>query len=112
MTGMERVCFQQEKLSPLREWSPYFEQHHPNPAITVFRALAASAHCVATPDIGIYPEYYREFIAAFERVRLLEAPPEAALNFAQKRLDESWARYVRSLQRHGQALPVAITNSR
>lgn len=112
MTGMERVCFYQEKLSPLREWSPYFEQHHPNPAIKVFRALAASAHCVATPDIGIYAEYYREFIAAFERVRLLEASPEEALNFAQKRLDESWARYVQSLQRHGQALPVAITNSR
>ena len=67
---------------------------------------------MATPDFGIYPEFYREFIAAFERVRLLEATPEDALDFAQKRLSESWARYVRSLQRHGQALPVAITNSR
>ena len=105
LQGSELVCFLQQKICPLRDWSPCFESQHPNPNIRIFRELAASSHAVCTPDLGIWLEYQREFIAAFERVRLLVAPPEEALAFAQKRIGESWDRYRRSLERHGQMPP-------
>ena len=109
LRGGELVCYLQQKLSPLREWSPFFEQHNQHPNIAIFRQLAAGEHAVATPDIGVWQEYYREFIAAFERVRLLEATPEEALGFAHRRMTESWGRYRRSLERHGQLPPAATT---
>lgn len=102
LQGSEVVCYLQEKLCPLRAWSPFFEQHHPNPNIRIFRRLAASPHAECIPDMGIWQEYYREFIAAFEQVRLLTASPEDALAFAQKRMETSWDRYRKSLVRHGQ----------
>jgi ABC-type glycerol-3-phosphate transport system substrate-binding protein len=107
LQGSELVCFLQQKICPLRNWSPYFERHHPNPNIRIFRELAASPHAVCTPDLGIWLEYFHEFIAAFERVRLLVAPPGEALTFAQKRISESWTRYRRSLERHGQVPPAS-----
>jgi hypothetical protein len=54
------------------------------------------------PEIGIWQEYYRELISAFDRVRLLDASPQEALDYAQARLDVSWKRYRKSLERHGQ----------
>jgi multiple sugar transport system substrate-binding protein len=102
LQGGELLCYLQQKIFPLREWSPFFEQHNPHPNIGIFRQLASSPHAVATPDIGVWQEYYREFISAFERVRLLEATPEEALAFAQQRMTDSWERYRRSLERHGQ----------
>ena len=41
-------------------------------------------------------------ISSFDRVRLLDATPEEALGDSQARLDASWERYRRSLERHGQ----------
>jgi hypothetical protein len=35
-------------------------------------------------------------------VRLLEKTPEQALDYSQGRLEASWQRYRRSLERHGQ----------
>jgi ABC-type glycerol-3-phosphate transport system substrate-binding protein len=104
LQGAELLDFLQEKLSPLRVWSPYFEQHHPNPNIGMFRRLAASPHIVCIPDMGIWWEYYRETISTLDKVRLLEATPEDALRYSQTRLDQSWARYLLSLRRHGQTL--------
>jgi ABC-type glycerol-3-phosphate transport system substrate-binding protein len=104
LQGAELLDFLQEKLSPLREWSPYFEHHHPNPHIAIFRRLAASPHIVCIPDMGIWWEYYRETISTLDKVRLLEATPEEALNYSQARLDKSWGRYLLSLKRHGQTL--------
>jgi len=102
LQGAELICYLQQKLSPLREWSPFFAEHHPHPHVAVFRQLAASEHAVFTPAVGVWQEYYREFIAAFEKVRLLEATPEDALASAHARMTESWERYRRSLVRHGQ----------
>lgn len=101
LQGSELLCFLQEKNSPMRQWSPYFLEHHPHPFIKEFRALAASPHAVFMGDVGIFPEYQRELMTAFERVRLLLAPPEQALADAQARLEPAWARYRRSLERHG-----------
>jgi hypothetical protein len=41
-------------------------------------------------------------ISSFDRVRLMDATPEEALGYSQERLDASWTRYRRSLERHGQ----------
>ena len=102
LQGAELLNYLQEKNSPLREWSPFFAEHHPHPQIAVFRELSASPHAVCTPDLGIWQEYHREVVSAFERARLLLDTPEAALAQAQERLAASWARHLRSLVRHGQ----------
>jgi hypothetical protein len=60
--------------------------------------------------MGIWWEYYREILSAFDKVRLLEATPEQALQYSQERLDASWARYRLSLERHGQAANVAVAS--
>lgn len=110
LQGMELICYLQQKNSALREWSPFFTQHHPHPQIGIFRKLSESPNAQCVPDIGIWTEYQRETLAAFADVRLLRATPEQALNAAQERLEQSWARHRRSLERHGQipfAQPVA-----
>jgi len=108
LRGMEVLCYIQEKNSPLREWSPFFADHHPHPQIGIFRRLSASPHAVFTPDIGIWTEYQREVLDAFAKIRLLIATPEEAMGDVQRRLDQSWARHRRSLESHGQ-LPAAAT---
>jgi len=105
LQGIELTCFLQDKTSPLREWSPYFTQHHPHPFIKVFRALSASPHAVCVPQMGIWQEYHREFTAAFEDVRLLHKTPEQALQYCQARMSASWSQYLLSLERHHQISP-------
>lgn len=105
LQGMELMCYLQQKNSALRDWSPFFAQHHPHPDIAVFRQLSASPHAEFVPDMGIWTECEREILAAFAEVRLLMATPEQALGAAQARLQKSWERHLRSLARHGQPLP-------
>ena len=102
LAGGELLDYLQVKISPLKVWSPFFTDHNLHPHIAMMRQLAASPHATTVPDMGIWQEYYREVISAFDRVRLLDATPEEALGYSQSRLDESWARYRRSLERHGQ----------
>lgn len=106
LEGIELTCFLQGKNSPLREWSPFFEQHHPHPFVKVFRELSASPHAVCVPQMGIWQAYHREFTAAFQDVRRLSTTPEKALEYCQKRMDQSWSRYLKSLERHGQGPPI------
>jgi maltose-binding protein MalE len=105
LEGSELACFLQAKTSPLRVWSPYFEQHHPNRFAGIFRELSASPHAVCVPQMGIWQEYHREFTAAFQQVRILGQTPEEAARYCQERMSRSWERYLRSLQRHGQGAP-------
>jgi multiple sugar transport system substrate-binding protein len=102
LQGAELLDFLQVKNSPLKVWSPFFTNHHPHPHIALMRRLSSSPNATCVPQIGIWQEYYREIISSFDRVRLLDATPEEALGYSQKRLDESWERYRRSLERHGQ----------
>jgi ABC-type glycerol-3-phosphate transport system substrate-binding protein len=104
LTGIELTCFLQAKSSPLRVWSPFFEQHHPHPFIGIFRELSASPHAVSVPQIGLWQEYNREFMAVFEQTRTLLAKPEDALAECQERVSASWERYKRSLKRQDQAM--------
>jgi ABC-type glycerol-3-phosphate transport system substrate-binding protein len=105
LAGMELMCFLQQKNSALRDWSPFFAQHHPHPDIAVFRQLSASPHAEYVPDMGIWTECEREVLSAFAEIRLLLATPEEALGASQRRLQQSWDRHLRSLARHGQPLP-------
>jgi len=101
LLGMELLCYLQEKNSPLRQWSPFFEQHHPHPYIELFRRMSDSPHAVHSPKVGIWREYSTELDNLFEKVRLLVEPPAAALAFCQARVSERWADHRRSLARHG-----------
>jgi ABC-type glycerol-3-phosphate transport system substrate-binding protein len=102
LQGAELLDYLQVKNSPLRVWSPFFAHHHPHPHIDLMRRLSSSPNATSVPQIGIWQEYYREIISSFDQVRLLDATPQEALDYSQKRLDESWARYRQSLERHGQ----------
>ncbi len=102
LSGIELTCYLQAKGSPLRSWSPFFEKQHPHPYIGIFRELSASPHAVSVPQVGLWQEYNREFMSVFEKTRLALAKPEEAITYCQKRMSESWARYQKSLRRHGQ----------
>ena len=99
LRGMELVCYLQGKNSPLRQWSPFFEQHHPHPYIGVFRQLARSPHAVHLPKMGIWLEYRRETDTMFDAVRFLTESPERALAFCQRRVSERWSWHRKSLER-------------
>lgn len=108
LQGIELTCFLQAKNSPLRSWSPFFEQHHPHPYIRTFRELSASPHAVCVPQMGIWQAYHREFTAAFQAVRRLAETPEKSLAYCQKRMGQSWGKYLKSLERHGQVAPTGV----
>jgi ABC-type glycerol-3-phosphate transport system substrate-binding protein len=99
LTGVELLCYLQQKHSPLREWSPFFTEHHPHPYIGIFRQLADSPNAMFIPKIGIWQEYRRELLDAFDSVRLLSATPEESLAFCQQRVAGSWTWHQRSLER-------------
>lgn len=101
LQGMELLCYLQKKQSPLRQWSPYFEQHHPHRYIALFRTLGDSPNAIHYPKIGIWQEYRRELDSVFESVRLLARSPEEALMFCQQRVADSWRWHRRSLARRG-----------
>jgi ABC-type glycerol-3-phosphate transport system substrate-binding protein len=103
LQGVELVCFLQEKNSPLRAWSPYFEISHPHPHIAFFRRLSESPNAVAPPAMGVWPEYTREWTTASDRVRLLQATPDEAVADVQRRMTRSWRWHRDSLQRQAKA---------
>lgn len=104
LQGAELVCFLQEKISPLREWSPYFEEHHPHPYISVFRELARSPLAYHVPYMGIWQEFQREINIAFDKVRFLQATPEEAMGYVQDRMEPAWYEHRRILRRRAAAL--------
>lgn len=106
LRGLELLCYLQQKHSPLREWSPFFMEHHPHPYIATFRHLAESPNAIHIPKMGIWEEYRRELVTAFDSVRLLAQSPEPAVAFADSRVTESWELHRRSLERRGQSAVV------
>jgi hypothetical protein len=103
LSGMELLCYGQEKNSPLREWSPAFERFHPHPQIALFRQMAESPQAVHVPKLGIWQPYSRELTYVFEKARLLEGDPAETLEFCQGRVGEIWDRHRRSLERRGES---------
>lgn len=103
LQGIEIVCMLQEKTSPLREWSPYFTDHHPHRHVKFFRQLESSAGARHLPSSGVWQEYARELTTAAERIYLLEATPEQALALVQSRMETSWSLHQLSLERQRRA---------
>lgn len=99
LTGIELTCFLQEKSSPLKTWSPFFEKSHPHPYIQTFRELARSSRAHHVPYMGVWQEYQREINVAFDRVRWLEQEPTDAMSTVQRRISASWAEHRRRLER-------------
>jgi ABC-type glycerol-3-phosphate transport system substrate-binding protein len=99
LRGVELVCYLQEKGSPLAQWSPFFETHHPNRDIEIFRRLGESPHAVQVPKIGIWEEYEAELNNTFDEVRLGLESPEEALQHCQIRMQDSWAWHRESVAR-------------
>jgi multiple sugar transport system substrate-binding protein len=99
LRGIELTCYLQEKLSPLREWSPFFSEHHPHPFISVFRELARSPRAYHVPAMGVWQEYQREINIAFDEVRLLRSSPEQAMAYAQRRVAASYAEHKKAMAR-------------
>jgi multiple sugar transport system substrate-binding protein len=106
LSGVELLCYLQEKESPLAQWSPYFATHNPNRDIAIFRQLAKSPHAVHAPAMGVWEEYQRELNTAFDEVRLgLESSGEA-LQYCQARVQDSWDWHRESIAlRERQATP-------
>jgi multiple sugar transport system substrate-binding protein len=104
LTGMELLCYLQEKNSPMREWSPFFTEQHPHPYINVFRELAESPRADHAPQIGVWQEYQRELGNMIERIRLLRTTPEEGLSYAHARMEASWRRHRASLERQEEAI--------
>jgi ABC-type glycerol-3-phosphate transport system substrate-binding protein len=99
LQGVELLCYLQEKESPLAQWSPYFESHHPNRDISVFRQLAQSLHAIPMPAMGIWEEYQVELTNAFDETRLEIKSPEQALHDCQVRVQDDWKWNRASLER-------------
>jgi len=113
LTGLELLCFLQKKPSPLSQWSPFFTTHHPDPNIAIFRQLADSPDTVSAPKMGIWDEYSRNLMLAFDKVRLDLATPTQALSVCQERAEQSWLWHQQSLElRHAElaAHPPAAVN--
>ena len=107
LEGMELLCFLQEKVSPLREWSPYFTAHNPHPYAGLFRDLANSPHAVHEPLMGIWQQYVSEISNLMDVVGLLIKSPEDALADCQKRMSESWDWHRESMARRLTEQPAA-----
>jgi multiple sugar transport system substrate-binding protein len=97
LSGVELLCFLQQKDSPLAQDSPYFESNNPNPDLAVFHRLAGSSHAISPLKMGIFEEYQRELMTAFDEVRLGLESPTTALQRCQARIQGSWAWHCESL---------------
>jgi multiple sugar transport system substrate-binding protein len=89
----ERLNLRGSQDSPLRRVSRHFLAAHPNPYIDVFERLMASPRARGVPSCPIWPEVGAELDNAVQRVSLLDATPEQALNDAQRRVDEKYRRF-------------------
>jgi multiple sugar transport system substrate-binding protein len=92
---MEKLCTLHCKSSPLRNVSPEFLAHHPNPYISVFEAVSASPDARFAPQTPMWEQLKKELDDAAQSVSRLDASPQAALASAQERLTEKWDRQRR-----------------
>lgn len=113
LAGGEILWYKQRRNSPLKVWSPYFEQNHPHPYIKSFREMARLPSANHVPRIGIWQEYAREISLAAQRIWFGQAEPADALAYAQKRVSASWEAHKLSVERQRRAggLPPSRTQA-
>ena len=81
---MEKLCLAQCKFSPLRECSPEFFQHHPNPYISKFLDLAKSPNAHIVPQITSWTVYSNDMNQAFDRIWSGKVSAQEALDQVQQ----------------------------
>jgi ABC-type glycerol-3-phosphate transport system substrate-binding protein len=91
---MEKICNLHSENSPLTAVSEHFLQHHKNPYIDVYDALAASPNAKALPQVPIWPEVNDELSDVIQQLALLTAEPEPALAAAQGRLQAKYDAFM------------------
>ena len=90
---MEKLCTAQFCNSPLSKVSEAFIKNHPNKCIDVFDKLARSTRAVGPVKLGIWDQIRSEVGNAVDVMDLDQKSPEAALEDAQNRLVDQWAKY-------------------
>ena len=100
--GMELLCMGQRKNSPLVKVSDEFLKNHPNPFIRLFSDLPKGKNVIASPKIGIWPEYQAELTNAFDEIALMHKTPKEALDYVQERMQPKFAEYRRRLRLRGE----------
>lgn len=91
----EKLAGLQRKFTALREVSPDFIKHHPNPAIGFFVELSRSPAARSTPRMSMWRDYDIEMSVAAMSVRYLLKSPEDALTEVQKRVQWQFDRVLR-----------------
>jgi ABC-type glycerol-3-phosphate transport system substrate-binding protein len=91
----EKLAKSQQKFTALREVSAGFLPNHPNPAISLFMALARSPGARFVPRLSIWHEYDAEMAVAAERVLNLRYPAATALAEVQDRVQWKLDRVMR-----------------
>jgi multiple sugar transport system substrate-binding protein len=87
---MEKLAMSHCKISPLSKVSQHFLDHHPNPFVRVFDALAASPNAHSTEPVPILPEVNDEMNNFVQRLALLEVTPQQGLREMQERLQQKY----------------------
>ena len=93
----------QRKNSPLVNVSPEFMKSHPNPFIKLF-ATQPYNKVIASPQIGIWPEYQAEMNNAFDEVVLMHKTPREALDYVQARMQPKFDEYRERLKLRGESM--------
>jgi multiple sugar transport system substrate-binding protein len=91
------------KISPLAKVSDRFLEHHRNPYIRVFDALAASPNAHPTEPVPILNEVNDEMNNFVQKLALLQVTPEQGLLEMQERLQKRYDDFIEE-QRERRAL--------
>jgi ABC-type glycerol-3-phosphate transport system substrate-binding protein len=96
---MEKLANLHCKISPLAKVSEGFLNHHNNPYIRVFDALAASPNAHPTEPVPILPEVNDELTDFTDRLVLLQVTPEEGLRQVQEHLQEKYDVFIEDQRR-------------
>lgn len=94
---MEQLCRDQYCNSPLAAVSEQFLDTHPNKAIRIFDQLARSKRAAGPVPLGVQSQIGTEVGNAMDLIDLGEKSPKAALDDAQRRLEQAWDKYQRQV---------------
>jgi ABC-type glycerol-3-phosphate transport system substrate-binding protein len=90
--GIEPLCRDHFKASPLRSTSAEFYADHPHPRIDLFRDLGRRERGYRSPPIAIWQEYLKGYRRAYEDVQTGQRTPREALDALKARISRRWAR--------------------
>lgn len=87
--GLELLCLGQHKFTPRATESHAFQKAHSNPKISLFRQLGLSPTAFAAPQTGVWKEYGREMVAAYDAMAHLARTPQEALRDVELRMQSA-----------------------